>query len=38
VGAYRGARGAQAVVFTGAIGEQSAEVRARVWQGLGGSA
>ena len=35
VGAYLAALGgAQAVVFTGAIGERSAEVRARVCQGL----
>jgi len=37
VGAYLAALGgAQAVVFTGAIGERSAEVRARVCQGLDG--
>jgi acetate kinase len=35
IGAYLAALGgAQAVVFTGAIGERSAEVRARVCQGL----
>jgi acetate kinase len=37
IGAYLAALGgAQAVVFTGAIGERSAEVRARVCQGLDG--
>ena len=37
VGAYLAALGgAQAVVFTGAIGERSAEVRARVCRGLDG--